>query len=88
MKPMKMKEIVSIVAFQHGTTLNKIKGDSRVASLVQARHRAMKACYEIGYCYNQIAIFFDKDHSTVIYACNKPDPEFDLTYWEEFDNED
>lgn len=87
MKPMRMKEIAQIIAFQHKTTLNKIRGNSRVGPIVLARHRAMKAMFEIGYSFHDIARFFDRDHTTVMYACRKADPEFDVTYWQECENE-
>lgn len=48
-----------------------LKGPCRAQSLFKPRARAMLAMYREGYSYPQIGTFFNRDHSTVMHACDR-----------------
>lgn len=54
-----------------GITLALLAGRSRKARIVRARHLAMRKAYHYGASLGEIAAFFDRDHTTVLYALDK-----------------
>lgn len=62
--------IIREVACEHGVTVSDILSQSRKYPIAAARHDAMKRIRaELKYSYPQIGRMFDRDHSSVIWAC-------------------
>jgi chromosomal replication initiation ATPase DnaA len=66
-----MASIVSEMAGQHRACMDALKGPSRKQSHFQPRAKAMLAMYREGYSYPQIGRFFNRDHSSVMHACDR-----------------
>lgn len=65
------KRILEIVAETSGFPVEEITGKRRTAALVKARHQAMRQIRaETNLSTSEIGRLFNRDHSTVIYACN------------------
>ena len=70
------KQIIAEVAKQHRVAVADILGQSRKAYIVAARREAMQRIRnELGYSYPQIGRIFDRDHSSIIWACRGGRPE-------------
>lgn len=67
-----MKEIATRSAERHGLILDDLKSGRRHASISAARMEAMFEIYATGnFSYPQIGRFFNRDHTTVLYACRR-----------------
>lgn len=67
------RDIIVASATEEGVHLGEVLGESRRRDVVQARHRAMyliKAT-KPGLSFPQIAKWFDRDHTSTIYAVAK-----------------
>jgi len=67
-RPLMMREIAQQICDEHGLTLRFLTGSSRKRSVAWARQEAFRRCYAEGYSSIQIARFFDRDHTTVLYG--------------------
>lgn len=56
---------------KHRISLAMLRGESRNAEIVSARWEAMLAMHKDGHSKNSIAKFFNRDHSSVVYAIKK-----------------
>ena len=64
------RHIIAEVAKAHRVTVSDILGQSRRVPIVTARHEAMRRIRsELGYSFPQIGRMFDRDHSSIIWAC-------------------
>lgn len=64
--------IVSVVASQYGVTIKDIMGPRRPQRIAMARQVAMYFCRNITEgSYYELADYFHRDHSTVIWACQR-----------------
>lgn len=63
-----MREIAEEVCQQHGLTLELLTGSSRKRTIAWPRQTAYRRCHEMGYSPEQIAKFFGRDPTTVIYG--------------------
>lgn len=71
--PQWAQDIIVASASEEGVHLGEVLGASRRRDVVQARHRAMyliKATKQ-GLSFPQIAKWFDKDHTSTLYAVAK-----------------
>ena len=68
----RMADITAEVAARHGLTAADIRGPARTKCIVAARHEAMAACRAEGiWSYPRIGMFFNRDHTTVLYAVRR-----------------
>ncbi len=68
----KMVKIASEEAHKLNVSLLMVLGKSRQMSIAQARHKAMDRMYkELPLSYAEVASFFDRCHTTVMYAVEK-----------------
>jgi len=68
--PMWVRDIIMAAATEEGAHIGEVIGESRRRDVVRARHRAMyliKAT-KPGLSFPQIAKWFDRDHTSTIYA--------------------
>ena len=84
-KTIMMADIVDAVCIMFGFLPSQIKSKRRQRDLVRARHFCMYACVKLtSRNYSEIGRYFDRDHSTVMYAEQKmrdhTDPD-DLKVW-------
>lgn len=64
------KRIIDEVAAQYKIRAAEMIGPRRHAYLIEPRHVAMRRIRkELGYSYPQIGRLFNRDHSTIIWAC-------------------
>ena len=64
------KRIIDEVAAQYKIRAAEMVGPRRHAYLIEPRHVAMRRIRaELGYSYPQIGRIFNRDHSTIIWAC-------------------
>ncbi len=75
--PPRVLNIIQAVAFGHGVSLCAVLGERRTQILVSARHEAMWRVRALQWrgmgrhghpSYPQIGRWFNRDHSTVVYA--------------------
>lgn len=67
-----MRRLVAKIAEEHGVTTKEIYGHRRFAGVTKARQKAFVAVAEAsGWTCTKIAMFFDKDHSTILHAIYK-----------------
>lgn len=60
-----------IAAANHGTTINRVMGQSRSRPEVQARWEVMRRLRDDGFSLPQIGAWMDRDHSTVLYGIRR-----------------
>ena len=72
------KRILKIVSDHFGISEEEMKGESRNADIVQARHYAMLMLRDAGLSYNKIGNMLNKGHDTVIYAVNRIQSNVDI----------
>jgi chromosomal replication initiation ATPase DnaA len=64
-----MREIGQWVADKHRVSLAELRGPRRSRYIVCPRHEAMALTMATGrYSYPQVGRFYDRDHTTVMYA--------------------
>ncbi|MDO9334964.1 MAG: helix-turn-helix domain-containing protein [Caulobacter sp.] len=70
-----MKSIAAAVAARHGLRVRDLTGDNRVRHMAYARHEAMwemrqvrRADGQPRYSLAAVGSFFNRDHTTVVYA--------------------
>lgn len=63
-----LRSVVRQIAEKTNVESRMIMGRSRVAHVVQARHRVMAALREMGYSASAIGEAMGRDHTTVMYA--------------------
>lgn len=61
------------IAITHGTTLDEVLAGSQRPRIVVARHAMWRHAKAAGRSYPEIGAMFDRDHSSVIYACMSPE---------------
>lgn len=67
-----VNRIVSVVADYYNLTPSQIMGKTRVAQIALARHISMHLCRVLlGMNFSEIGKAFDKDHTSVMNACEK-----------------
>ena len=66
-----MEEISEAVAEETGIPLDVLMKRSRSRLTTGARHYCFYKMYEHGYSYPEIALFFDMNHTSVIYGADK-----------------
>lgn len=67
-----MRQIAADVAEQHGLTLGDLCGRSRVEFVADVRRMAMLAVHQqTKFSLPQIGRFFNRDHTTVLYALRR-----------------
>lgn len=62
---------MELLASRQTITLEDLRGRSRRARIVAARHEAMAAQHRDGATLSQIARFFCRHHTTVLHAVRK-----------------
>jgi chromosomal replication initiator protein len=67
----KMASIAVEIASEHLLDVSAIRERGRAQRLYRPRAKAMLAMYREGYSYPQIGRYFNRDHTTVIHACNR-----------------
>lgn len=71
-KTIMMSDIVDAVCIMFGFLPSEIKSKRRHTELVRARHFCMYACVRLtSRNYSEIGRYFDRDHTTVMYAEQK-----------------
>lgn len=66
-----MRKVVLKVSEDSGVPLEDIMGDSKVPHIARARQFAMFTCIENGASSTAVGKFFNRDHTTVLYAARK-----------------
>lgn len=67
-----MRAIATDIAKQHQLSLDDLRGPRRYKSIAEARRSAMASIYATGqFSYPQIGQFFNRDHTTVLYAVRR-----------------
>jgi len=67
----RMRDIAEQICRENGLTLALLTGGSRERKISWPRQEACRRCHELGYSSHQIARFFNRDHSVVIYGVAK-----------------
>lgn len=68
-----MKNIVEQVSRSRGVPVKDIMGTSRLKDIVAARQSAMWLSRSQGISFARVGRFFNRDHTTILHACNKID---------------
>jgi len=66
-----MASIAAEISAEHLLEVSAIRERGRAQRLYRPRAKAMLAMYRDGYSYPQIGRYFNRDHSSVIHACNR-----------------
>lgn len=75
--PARVLNIIRNVAGEHGVEPRDILGRRRLGKIARARQEAMHHCRRMEWAegkppsFPQIGVWFGRDHSTVIYACER-----------------
>lgn len=71
--PPRVAAVVRLTAFEHCLTVDAILGRRRTAPIVAARHKAMRRvrAFIPRPSFPMIGRWFDRDHSTVVQACQR-----------------
>lgn len=64
----RLRQLSFASAKHHGIQEYELRKDRRQALIVRARHVAIKAGFESGYKVSDLARYFNKDHTTILYA--------------------
>lgn len=65
-------EVAAFVAAYHGLTLAQLRGESRRAHIVAARHQAFYICHkQLCRSLPKIGRYFNRDHTTVLHGIRK-----------------
>lgn len=69
----KARDIVELVADNHGVTADDIFGRRKTKHIVEARFEAISQVRRArpDWSLSRLAMFFDRDHTTVIHALRK-----------------
>ena len=68
--PLTIPDIIEAVAKRWGVPPEELVGERRTQPETTARHVAMRMCRELlGATYSEIGHAFNRDHATVIHAC-------------------
>jgi DnaA-like protein len=64
------RDVMAVVAHEHGVTIKQLRGRQRDQRLSQVRMLAMYLCREVtGLSYPLLGKIFYRDHSTVVHGC-------------------
>jgi chromosomal replication initiator protein len=64
--------IIALAAAEHGVEFDWLRQERRDAATVAARHAAMQRIRrQLGWSYPRIGRLFNRDHTTVMHACEK-----------------
>lgn len=67
----RIPEIVTHVSKETGVSESEIYARSRRTEVARARHIVWYACRQAGYSFEDIAVPFGRDHSTIRYGANR-----------------
>lgn len=69
------RRMLARLAARNGITLAQLIGEGRDKKVVMVRHQAMHSLWRKGLTLEHIGHIFNRDHTTVHYACRKIEKE-------------